>query len=131
LAEKTFFPRFSRTIFLLVLAVFTASASGFAESLAHADHNAWSKCRHTQQRIERGKPCPCACNKKAKPALRITNEHADCDSDYVHAHAPQFLQLCATLLQLWISIARVRQSDCLYRLPVVSWNLPYKPIRPG
>ncbi|MFZ5630622.1 MAG: hypothetical protein ACOY5B_15930 [Spirochaetota bacterium] len=73
-----------------MLAIFAASASGIAESFAHAQHNAWSKCRHTQQRIQRGKPCPCGCSKKARPALRITSDLADCDADDVVAHAPAF-----------------------------------------
>jgi hypothetical protein len=85
--------RGSRIIVFLVLAIFTASASGFAESFAHAEHNAWSKCRHTRQRIERSKPCPCGCSKKARPGLRITNDHTDCDADDVVAHAPAFLGL--------------------------------------
>jgi len=114
-----------------VLAVFTASASGFAESFAHAEHNAWSKCRHTQQRIARGKPCPCGCNKKAKPALRITNDHSDCDADDVVAHAPAFSQL-DSLLSSAAPLAPTLSSV----LSFITWpemhSLPRPPlIKPG
>jgi hypothetical protein len=84
-------------ISLLVLGVVTTSASGFAESFAHAEHNQWTHCRHTQQRIERGKPCPCGCNRKQKRSLRIVQDVSSCASDDVLAHAPAFTQLQAAI----------------------------------
>jgi hypothetical protein len=89
-------PQASRS-FLLLLAVFSASLSGLAESAAHAEHNQWTHCRHTQQRIERGKPCPCGCNRKQKRSLRIVQDLSSCAADDVVAHAPAFTQLQAVL----------------------------------
>lgn len=86
----------ARFLSLGALVVFSASVSGLAEAAAHAEHNSWTKCRHTGERIARGNPCRCGCNKaKRKPMLKFIDTHSNCDGDDVVAHVPQFTKLVA------------------------------------
>lgn len=69
------------------------SFTSFADSVSHAEHNSYFKCKHTHQKIERTKNCPCGCNKKKRNISRITSHDFGCDNDDVVAHAPAFEKL--------------------------------------
>lgn len=85
-----------RIISVFLIQVFVFSCTCFADSVRHADKNAYFKCKHTQQKIERTKNCPCGCNKKKSALLRISPAEDNCESDDVVAHAPQFEKLVAS-----------------------------------
>ena len=82
------------SVFLVHMFVFSFSC--FADSFRHADQNAYFKCKHTLQKIERTKNCPCGCNKNKKSILRVSSAEDSCESDDVVAHAPQFEKLVAS-----------------------------------
>ncbi len=69
----------------------------FGEALAEAEHNKYFKCKHTQNKIERGKDCPCGCNKLKKPGPRIISEISDCEADEIVIHVPQFSKFNAMI----------------------------------
>lgn len=71
------------------------SFTSFADSVSHAEHNTYFKCKHTHRKIERTKNCPCGCNKKQRNNSRITSDTFDCDNDDVVAHTPAFEKLVA------------------------------------
>lgn len=82
---------------LWAIILFAVSISGLPDSVVQAQHVAWTKCRHTGQRIARFKPCPCGCTKhKGKVRLRLLGERPDCADDLV-VRAPHFTKLVAVV----------------------------------
>ena len=86
-----------RAAAFVIVTVISCSISGFADSMLHAEHNAYFHCKHTQLRVERTKACPCGCNKKKRPAARLQSSSSDCDTDDVVAHAPAFSHILGNL----------------------------------
>lgn len=84
------------SVFLVHMLV--CSFTCFADAARHADQNAYFRCKHTQQKIERTKNCPCGCNKNKRSMLRVRSAEESCESDDVVAHAPQFEKLVASNL---------------------------------
>lgn len=87
-----------RIISVFLIQMFVFSFTCFADSVRHDDQNTYFKCKHTQQKIERTKNCPCGCNKNKKSMLRVSSAEENCESDDVVAHAPQFEKLVASNL---------------------------------
>lgn len=83
-----------RAAFLFALIVsFTLSLSGLAESYERDRHNSHFVCKHTHQKVERTKLCPCGCNKKKRTMAFISSDATACDDDLVIAHVPGFSKI--------------------------------------
>lgn len=96
-----------RFFHIVLLPILFTSFTGFAEALPQAEHNAFFHCKHTRQKIERTKHCPCGCNKKKRSTLRLSSGHESCDADDVVAQLPSFAKLSADISGVQATTAEI------------------------
>lgn len=107
------------------------SFTSFADSVSHAEHNSYFKCKHTHQKVERTKNCPCGCNKKKQNNARITSDSFDCDNDDVIAHAPAFERMTATANAIQMPAPRYIYSVKSLGRDILSSIVITPPVPPG
>jgi hypothetical protein len=112
---------------LLLLFSFTS----FADSVSHAEHNSYFKCKHTHQKVERTKNCPCGCNKKKRNTARITSDNFDCDNDDVIAHAPAFEKLTADASTIQVPTPHYFYTTKTLSVGIFSNIVITPPVPPG